>query len=176
MSDFIFTFHFSCIGEGNGNPFQCLENPRDGGACWAAIYEVAQRLTRLKRLSSSSSRTIQYVSFFLFHWLLSFGICCCCSAAKSCLTLCDAVDCSIPGFPSFTISWSLVCISILFLFRLLNNIQLYGYPRFYSAICQSIHFLIFSFSFSLLAIQSVIEDYGINHFRISPVIFLGESG
>ena len=40
----------SCIGEGNGNPLQCscLENPRDGGAWWAAIYEVAQRQTRLK--------------------------------------------------------------------------------------------------------------------------------
>ena len=48
----------SCIGEGNGNPLQCscLENPRDGGAWWAAIYGVAQSRTRLKRLSSSSSR------------------------------------------------------------------------------------------------------------------------
>ena len=49
--------HFSpsCIGEGNGNPLQCscLENPRDGGAWWAAIYGVAQSQTRLKRLSSS---------------------------------------------------------------------------------------------------------------------------
>ena len=53
-------FHFShsCIGEGNGNPLQCscLENPRDGGAWWAAIYGVSQSRTRLKRLSSSSSR------------------------------------------------------------------------------------------------------------------------
>ena len=52
-------FHFSllCIGEGNGNPLQCscLENPRDGGAWWAAICRVAQSWTRLKRLSSSSS-------------------------------------------------------------------------------------------------------------------------
>jgi len=50
-------FSLSCIGEGNGNPLQCscLENPRDGGAWWAAIYEVAQSRTRLKRLSSSSS-------------------------------------------------------------------------------------------------------------------------
>ena len=52
-------FHFSlaCIGEGNGNPLQCscLENPRDGGAWWAAIYGVAQSRTRLKWLSSSSS-------------------------------------------------------------------------------------------------------------------------
>ena len=50
-------FHFSlpCIGEGNGNPLQgsCLENLRDGGAWWAAVYGVAQSRTRLKRLSSS---------------------------------------------------------------------------------------------------------------------------
>ena len=50
-----FHFSLSCIGEGNGNPLQCswLENPRDGGAWWAAIYGVAQSRTRLKRLSSS---------------------------------------------------------------------------------------------------------------------------
>ena len=52
-------FHFSLsyTGEGNGTPLQCslLENPRDGGAWWAAIYGVAQSWTRLKRLSSSSS-------------------------------------------------------------------------------------------------------------------------
>ena len=37
----------SLMGEGNGNPLQysCLENPRDGGAWWAAIYEVAQSQT-----------------------------------------------------------------------------------------------------------------------------------
>ena len=47
----------SRIGEGNGNPLQCscLENPRDKGAWWAAIYGVAQSRTRLKRLSSNSS-------------------------------------------------------------------------------------------------------------------------
>ena len=52
-------FHFSrsCIGKGNGNPLQCscLENPRDGGAWWGAVYRVAQSQTRLKQLSSSSS-------------------------------------------------------------------------------------------------------------------------
>ena len=51
-------FHvsLSCIGERNGNPLQCscLENPRDGGAWWAAFYGVTQSQTRLKRLSSSS--------------------------------------------------------------------------------------------------------------------------
>ena len=52
-----FHFSLSCIEEGNGNPFQCscLENPRDWGALWAAVYGVAQSRTRLKRLSSSSS-------------------------------------------------------------------------------------------------------------------------
>ena len=42
-------FSLSCIGEGNGNPLQCscLENPRDGGAWWAAVYGVAQSQTRL---------------------------------------------------------------------------------------------------------------------------------
>ena len=52
-----FRFSLSCIGEGNGNPLQCScqENPRDGGAWWAAVYGVAQSRTRLKQLSSSSS-------------------------------------------------------------------------------------------------------------------------
>ena len=56
-----FIFSLSCIGEGNGNPLQCscLENPRDGGAWWAAVYGVAQSQTRLKRLSSSSSYVTQ---------------------------------------------------------------------------------------------------------------------
>ena len=45
-----FHLSLSCIGEGNGNPLQCscLENPRDGGAWWAAVYGVAQSRTRLK--------------------------------------------------------------------------------------------------------------------------------
>ena len=42
-----FHFSLSCIGEGNGNPLQCscLENPRDGGAWWAAVYGVAMILS-----------------------------------------------------------------------------------------------------------------------------------
>ena len=59
-------FHFSLsyIGEGNGNPLQCscLENPRDGRACWAAVYGVAQSWTWLKWLSSSSSSMCLYMS------------------------------------------------------------------------------------------------------------------
>ena len=51
-----FHFSLSCIGEGNGNPLQCpcLENPRDGGAWWAAICGATQSRTQLKQLSSSS--------------------------------------------------------------------------------------------------------------------------
>ena len=66
-----FPFSLSCIGEGNGNPLQCscLENPRDGGAWWAAVCGVAQSWTRLKWLSSSSSIYVK-----CFH---SFFICMC---------------------------------------------------------------------------------------------------
>ena len=67
-------FHvsLSCIGEGNGNPLHCscLENPRDGGAWWAAVYRVTQSRTRLKQLSSKglsrvfSNTTVQKHQFF----------------------------------------------------------------------------------------------------------------
>ena len=60
-------FHFSLsrTGEGNGNPLQCscLENPRDGGAWWAAVYGVTQSQTLLKWLSSSSSSMLQNESW-----------------------------------------------------------------------------------------------------------------
>ena len=66
-----FHFSLSCIGEGNGNPRRCscLENPRDGGAWWAAVYGVAQSRTRLKQLSSSSSSRRRWVieDFSLSH-------------------------------------------------------------------------------------------------------------
>ena len=57
-----FHFSLSCIGEGNGNPLQCscLENPRDGGAWWAAVYGVTQSRTRLKWL------TLPYLIWVLF--------------------------------------------------------------------------------------------------------------
>ena len=49
-----FHFSLSSVGEGNGNPLQCscLENPRDGGAWWAAVCGAAQSRTRLRQLSS----------------------------------------------------------------------------------------------------------------------------
>ena len=62
-----FHFSLSCIGEGNDKLLQCscLENPRDEGAWWAAVYGVAQSWTRLKRLSSSSNNVILVVQNLL---------------------------------------------------------------------------------------------------------------
>ena len=52
------TFLTLLDGEGNGNPLQysCLENPRDGGASWAAVYGVAQSRTQLQQLGTSRCR------------------------------------------------------------------------------------------------------------------------
>ena len=60
--DWATSLSLSCIGGGNGNSLQCscLENPRDGGAWWAAIYGVAQSRTQLKQLSNSSSSSSVY--------------------------------------------------------------------------------------------------------------------
>jgi len=65
-----FHFSLSCVGEGNGNPLQCscLENPRDGGAWWAAVYGVTQSRTRLKWLNSSSSMSL-YMSDIMYKTL-----------------------------------------------------------------------------------------------------------
>ena len=65
-----FHFSLSCIGEGNGNPLQCsgLENPRDGGAWWTAVYGVAQSWTWLKRLGSSSSNPYMWNLEKWYRW------------------------------------------------------------------------------------------------------------
>ena len=62
-----FHFSLSCIGEGNGNPLQCscLENPRDGGAWWAAVYGVAQSQTRLSDLAAAAAAAVGFLTFFL---------------------------------------------------------------------------------------------------------------
>ena len=54
-------------------------------------------------LTSSSSPGRPWLLFWIFT-----TVCCCCSVAESCRTLCDPMDCSTPGFPSFTICWSLL--------------------------------------------------------------------
>ena len=68
-----FHFSLSCTGERNGNPLQCscLENPRDGGAWWAAVSGVTQSRTRLKRLSSSSSSIVLYLYYVYFTKLFA---------------------------------------------------------------------------------------------------------
>ena len=59
----------ACTGEGNGNPLQCscLENPRDGGAWWAAVYGVAQSQTRLKRLAAAVVTLKRLTLFYPIH-------------------------------------------------------------------------------------------------------------
>ena len=70
-----FHFSLSCIGEGDGNPFQCscLENPSDGGASWAAIYGVEQSRTRLKQFSSSSCAECPLPPMLTFQMVFSEG-------------------------------------------------------------------------------------------------------
>ena len=65
-----FPFSLSCIGERNSNPLQCscLENPRDGGPLWAAVYGVAQSRTWLKRLS----RIVKYWSGKIYSEMMAF--------------------------------------------------------------------------------------------------------
>ena len=61
-----FHFSLSCTGKGNGNPLQgcCLENPRDGGAWWAAVYGVTQSRIWLKRLGSwTLSKLMSYIFY-----------------------------------------------------------------------------------------------------------------
>ena len=66
-----FHFSLSCIGEGKGNPLQCscLENPRDGGAWWAAVYGVTKSWTGLKWLSSSSTSIHDYWKNLCFDYM-----------------------------------------------------------------------------------------------------------
>ena len=72
------------------------DNPRDGGAWWAAVYGVAQSGTWLKWLSSSSSSSI--AGRFFTNWAATEGLMLCLNeVAQSCLILCDPMDCSLPG-------------------------------------------------------------------------------
>ena len=105
-----FHFSLSCTGEGNGTPLQCscLENPREGGAWWAAIYGVAQSRTRLKWLSLAVRCLLYYPAinfhvslshystfsfspwqFFISCYLSYSSFCFTCMRAQSCLTLCN---------------------------------------------------------------------------------------
>ena len=111
LSDFTFTFHFHALEKemathSNVNPLQCscLENPREGGAWWAAVYGVAQSRTRLKQLSSSS-RTKPAISsdcaciLSIISRLLIIPAAAAAKSLQSCPTLCDPRDDSPPGSP-----------------------------------------------------------------------------
>ena len=79
-----FHFSLSCIGEGNGNPLQCscLENPRDWGAWWAAVYGVAQSRKRLRQLSGggggrnlqNSNTYVEFTQINHFNYYLSLSM------------------------------------------------------------------------------------------------------
>ena len=109
--DWATSISLSCIGEGNGNPLQCscLENPRDGGAWWAAIYGVTQSRTWLKRLSSSSSSSSQLSSHLetIISTLLSIGP--------------SSIWRSLAHHPIFSLPMSKVISSLV------NNLQWFSY-------------------------------------------------
>ena len=88
----------SRVGEGNGNPLQCscLENPRDGGAWWAAVYGVAQSRTGLTQLSSSSNSPVcvRVCMHVCVYARVCVHVCtrgCMCTCAHTCVRACAHV-------------------------------------------------------------------------------------
>ena len=71
-------FHFalSCIGEGNGNPLQCsrLENPRDGGAWWAAVYGVTQVGHDRSDLAAAAALSLLMTVYISYLWSVKWLI------------------------------------------------------------------------------------------------------
>ena len=94
--DGVTSLSLPCIGEGNGNPLwcSCLENPRDGGAWWAAVYGVAQNRTWLKRLSSSSLRAFMHM--IQYHWYY-YNMTVFLLVTQLCQTLLQPMDCGSLG-------------------------------------------------------------------------------
>ena len=160
-----FNVSLSCIGEGNGNPLQCscLENPRDWGAWWAAVYGVTESRTWLKWLSSSSLYFFSLITYFL-PFLVALGVAAAAAAKllQSCPTLCDPIDSSPPGSPvpgilqARTLEWIAISfylgveLGYLFDFFLFLEVCLYCYELspehcFYSV--PQVLGVVFSFSF-----------------------------
>ena len=107
-----FHFSLSCIGEGNDNPLQysCLENPRDRGAWWAAIYGVAQSQHDRSDLAAAAAAAT-YIN--LEELMLGkinqsqkdqFFVATAAKSLQSCLTLCDPIEGSPTGSPSLGFS------------------------------------------------------------------------
>ena len=106
-----FHFSLSCSGEGNGNPLQCscLENPRDGGAWWAAIYGVAQSQTRLKWLSSRPNLNYQGMKLSFSNW--DSPLDCHCWLPGSTISFAQKVSWIVLSF----VGWYNCCLEILWL-------------------------------------------------------------
>ena len=112
--DWATSLSVSCIGEGNGNPLQCscLENPRDGGARWAAVSGVAQSRTRLEWLSSSSS----HADHLLLHCLL-WSVCASISPIfMGCLSSCYWVTRDMHIFINYLSNIFFQCVTCLIIY------------------------------------------------------------
>ena len=125
-----FHFSLSCIAEGNGNPLQCscLENPRDGGAWWAAVYGVAQSWTWLKRLSSSSSSFVAAANVKTWNWHIGM---------KSYLPVPLWKDCQVAG------------VQVWFQSGARKHLRWLERPGFESYFCSSFRILWVSFTHSI---------------------------
>ena len=97
-----FHFSLSCIGEGHGNPLQYsyLENPRDRGAWWAAVYGVTQSRTWLKWLSNSSSSKVCLYSLMGCDLLIRIFLCFLMGSLFSTFreSACSCTDCFLVNF------------------------------------------------------------------------------
>jgi len=140
-----FHFSFSCIAEGNGNPLQCscLQNPRDGEAWWAAIYEVAQSRTWLKWLSKQQQQqqqqrliTLQYSGGFchIFTWI-SHGCTCVPHSELSPTSLpshpiplgCPSSPALSALFHAWNLDWSSIAHMVKYMFQCCSLIS--SHPR-----------------------------------------------
>ena len=84
-------------GEGNGNPLQysCLENPKDRGAWWAAVYGVKQSWLSSSSNSESWWKAENLLCISKFPGEVQSQSVQLLSHAR----LCNPMDCSTPGFP-----------------------------------------------------------------------------
>ena len=91
----------SCLGKtpqaGHGNPlkYSCLENPTDRKAWRATDHKATQRWTRMKQRSIQQRELLGFpasCSYGRYPSLKGLK-----SVTKSCVTLCDPMDCSPPG-------------------------------------------------------------------------------
>ena len=91
------------LGEGNGYPlqFSCLENPVDRGACWATVHGVVRVRRDLATKQQQPGEDYAAAAAALPRWDVPVSEDAAAAAAakapQSCPTLCDPMDCSLPG-------------------------------------------------------------------------------